>query len=342
MLGDQREIKIPYAIRNGEWIHISQVESGLKSNCVCPCCKKVLLAKKGLKNVHHFAHYKKVDCQPETVLHFIAKTFIHQKIERHLNNRLPLNISWLCKFCKNKHETNLLRRATKARLEYTKFEVCRPDIVLLTENDAPVAVIEIVVTHKPEDSAVAYYQQNKIALIECDVFQGSDLELIQSADGLNATRIDQCTNLKCKQCGNPFSDLIVMFLVPQACRRCKQTMKVCFVRPTEWDIRGPKNFSENEILIAHQNGALLEMKFSATANESYLANTCPHCRAWIGEFFLHDYLPNEFDKKSEWEEFLIGHRCDKCKRDWPCKIERIRELSQQGLSQDNSQLRLFS
>ena len=181
-------------------VYISQVENGLKANCVCPCCNKPLLAKKGTKVSHHFAHYEKADCQPETVLHFIAKNFLFQKIKKHLKSGLPLNVSWLCKFCERKHEANLLRRTKKAYLEY-KLGDCKPDIALLTENDVPVAVVEIVVTHKPEDSAVAYYHQNKIAVVECDIVQGSDLELIQSNEILNASRVDQCTNPRCKQCG---------------------------------------------------------------------------------------------------------------------------------------------
>ena len=337
---NQREIKIPYAFKDGAWIHISQVENGLKANCICPCCNKSLLAKKGTKVTHHFAHYKKADCQPETVLHFIAKNFLFQKIKKHLESDLPLNVSWLCKICERKHEANLLRRAKKAYLEY-KLGDCKPDIALLTENDVPVAVVEIVVTHKPEDSAVTYYQQNKIAVVECDIGQGSDLELIQSNEILNASRVDQCTNPRCKQCGNPFGDKIILFIVPQPCRRCERTMKVCFIR-SRYDFRGPKDFDEREVLIAQQNGAQLEKQFSQTINQAYFANTCSQCRRWIGEHYLLDCLPDKNDKNSEWEEFLIGYHCYHCERDWPCRVEKIRHIRQHELPQDDSQLKFFS
>lgn len=336
----RREIKIPYALKSGEWIHISQVESGLKANCVCPCCNKILLAKKGNKVVHHFAHYEKVSCNPETVLHFIAKHFLYQKIQSHLARSLPLNVSWVCKFCKKKHEANLLRRATKACLEHDLGD-CRPDIALLAEGDKPVAVIEIVVTHKPEESAVAFYQKNKIALVECDVLQGTDLELFQSSEVLNASRVDRCTSPRCKKCGNPFSDSGVLYLVHTPCRRCKKSMKVAFIRPSNYDFQGPKDFSEREVSLAQQHGVLLEKKFSQTLNKTYFANTCPHCKSWIGEHFLPDYIPNENDRNSDWDEFLIGNYCYHCNRSWPCRVQQIRQASKHDVPKDYSQLKLL-
>jgi len=64
--------------------------------------------------------------------------------------------------------------------------------------------------------------------------------------------------------------------------------------------------------------------------------------ASVGEHNLLDCLPDENDKNSEWEEFLIGHHCYHCERDWPCGIEKIRHIRQHDLSQDNSQLKFFS
>ena len=70
-------IKIPYAMIDGKLTHISQVSSGMKDEYKCPCCQAILIAKKGDKKIHHFAHYlKDVNCDPETVLHFIAKRII--------------------------------------------------------------------------------------------------------------------------------------------------------------------------------------------------------------------------------------------------------------------------
>lgn len=69
-------VKFPFGLRNGRYVHISLVNSGL-SDCVCPGCKHSFIAYKG-STAHHFAHKAKSDCtyQPETVLHKYAKGLI--------------------------------------------------------------------------------------------------------------------------------------------------------------------------------------------------------------------------------------------------------------------------
>lgn len=52
----------------------------MKCDCVCPACNKPLIAKKGEKNIHHFAHYKSIDCLGglETALHKLSKELIEK------------------------------------------------------------------------------------------------------------------------------------------------------------------------------------------------------------------------------------------------------------------------
>ena len=57
------DIKLPFGLQNGKLVDISFVESGLACNCVCPCCKQQLVAKKGNIKGHHFAHHNKEDCK---------------------------------------------------------------------------------------------------------------------------------------------------------------------------------------------------------------------------------------------------------------------------------------
>src|SRR5437879_2207412 len=129
----QGDVKIPYALKNEKWVHISQVESGLNSNCVCPCCKGNLVAKKGEKVTHHFAHFDNTNCQPETVLHFIAKNFVCLKIQELLESRTSLMLSWSCDRCKKRHEANFLQNATSVHLEHS-LGACRPDVVILAND----------------------------------------------------------------------------------------------------------------------------------------------------------------------------------------------------------------
>ena len=51
------QLNLTYALKDGIITSISNVESGLKCGCVCPACDMPLVAKKGEKMMHHFAHH---------------------------------------------------------------------------------------------------------------------------------------------------------------------------------------------------------------------------------------------------------------------------------------------
>ena len=60
-------------------VNIKQVEKGLACNCICFECSEPVVAKKGDKNEHHFAHSSnKESCHinPESILHKFAKQVI--------------------------------------------------------------------------------------------------------------------------------------------------------------------------------------------------------------------------------------------------------------------------
>jgi hypothetical protein len=69
-----------YASKEGKLVHVSAVERGLKCGCTCPACGAQVLARKGSKKVHHFAHAEDADCSgaAETVLHILAKEIISE------------------------------------------------------------------------------------------------------------------------------------------------------------------------------------------------------------------------------------------------------------------------
>lgn len=73
---------ITYALRRGRLVSISDVPSGLACECICSACLRPLLARKGSKTVHHFAHYRGEECAfaAETMLHRLAKEVLaHEK-----------------------------------------------------------------------------------------------------------------------------------------------------------------------------------------------------------------------------------------------------------------------
>ena len=66
-------------------VNVKQVERGLACMCFCFECDEPVVARKGEKNEHHFAHFNnKESCtiHPESILHKFAKQVIMQ--ERYL------------------------------------------------------------------------------------------------------------------------------------------------------------------------------------------------------------------------------------------------------------------
>lgn len=69
---------LTYALRGGRFVSIHEVASGLTCACICPACLRPLLARKGPKKTHHFAHYRGEECAfaAETMLHRLAKEIL--------------------------------------------------------------------------------------------------------------------------------------------------------------------------------------------------------------------------------------------------------------------------
>lgn len=56
---------------------------------------------------------------------------------------------------------------------------------------------------------------------------------------------------------------------------------------------GPEDFSKEEQELAEKHGVCLKVINSKTAGETYLANACKECGAFVGQFyfFAHYYTP---------------------------------------------------
>lgn len=69
-----------YGLQNGHLIFIDDVPSGLACGCSCVKCGRPLIARKGAKNQHHFAHYEQSTCKgaAESALHLLAKELISE------------------------------------------------------------------------------------------------------------------------------------------------------------------------------------------------------------------------------------------------------------------------
>jgi hypothetical protein len=98
-----------------------------------------------------------------------------------------------------------------------------------------------------------------------------------------------------------------MYIIDAPCSKCNSPMKVALIRG-DFDKRGettsgPESFNKEEIEIAIAQGALLREQYSNTAEESYIANTCGNCCAFVGNFYqFKDYYHPAEMGEYEWTQ----------------------------------------
>jgi hypothetical protein len=75
--------KIPFGLKDGNLVAVSEVPRGLACGCVCPACKRRLQANKGDVVAHYFSHDPSGQTTPcesafETAIHLMAKQLLSE------------------------------------------------------------------------------------------------------------------------------------------------------------------------------------------------------------------------------------------------------------------------
>jgi competence CoiA-like predicted nuclease len=180
---------------NGKIIHINNVLSGIEY--YCPECKEKFIFKKGKIRQQHFAHNNtSSNCTGEGYLHKAFKKLLLDYILACINKKQPMHISLRCIYCHKIMRINLLTENCIVKDEYD-MEICRPDIALIDEKKSIYAVFEIVVTHKPEENVVKYYQKNNIFSIQIELDSEKNLDNINETLINNSKIITQPDYLIC-------------------------------------------------------------------------------------------------------------------------------------------------
>lgn len=144
--------KIPFGLKDGNLVSVSEVPQGLACGCVCPECKRRLQANKGDVVAHYFSHdpseeTKSCESAFETAIHLMAKQLLSEDGSLStpdltvMLNRVDIN--------GRNHEESVcveapgLRSFDRVDLE-KRLEGIRPDIIAYID-DKPL-LIEIAVT----------------------------------------------------------------------------------------------------------------------------------------------------------------------------------------------------
>ena len=160
-----RDHFIPYALKDGEPIHISEGDSGLACNCICPSCHERLVAKKGGIRVHHFAHQSGESCPGvlESSLHIAAKDILAK--EKRIT--LPsVHIQF------NSDGPSLQRAGPKTYRvdsvrEEKKIGNIKPDLILTIAQRE--LIVEIFVTHKVDSQKIQKIRELGMSAIEINL-----------------------------------------------------------------------------------------------------------------------------------------------------------------------------
>ena len=177
--------RIGYGLRDGELVHVSQVERGLACHCFCASCGMPLVARKGEVRVHHFAHANGFSCSNagETLLHRLAKEIIESldsiSIPPYKFQQKRSTKKWGT-LIEHSHE---VARGGRVPIDEISLEKrigsITPDIVIGSRGKR--LLVEIFVTHKIDSSKTRKLRKLDLPAIEIKL---SEEDAILSPDDL--------------------------------------------------------------------------------------------------------------------------------------------------------------
>ena len=300
-------IKIPYALKNGTLVHVDSVERGLACGCLCLVCNNAVQARQGERKSHHFSHVGKVNCKPKNVLRAVAKLLLFNRINNGIENQSALNFEWECEYCYEKHTGNLLKKAVSVAMDNSLVN-CKPDIVIFESNRNPIIAVEIVDSKSLNDATTSYKKSN-IFLIRIKIDSEDDLLKLENSATLFFDLVDYCPeHTICPYCGQ---DMFKKHLttIDIKCWKCQHQMKLAgFYSCNGW--YGADDFSPHDCEVAKKLGAIIELRYSKTVEDKYLASCCSFCGAISGKFYLHDYI--ELLEKQKHLTVFTGYYCEDC------------------------------
>ncbi|MFB5545258.1 competence protein CoiA family protein [Bacillus cereus] len=197
-------VKLNFALCGTDIVHI---EDRLYKNIKyrCPHCHEDVIFKKGNKREHHFSHRPGSNCvvSRETLLHFEAKHFLVNKINKEEDIKLKIDLSYFKKKYKE-----FLRAINIVSYEITLLDILKfykkrfaeveqwigdsiADVVVKGEyDDSSPFVIEVYVTHANEDEKVQYFDEGNIPFLEVIPIRNNSEFMFEISDGSISEYID--------------------------------------------------------------------------------------------------------------------------------------------------------
>ena len=175
-------IKYRYATYQGKLVCIEDVDFHDEFKCVA--CGQIMIARLGKTRMHHFAHKKETNCEPESYLHKLASLVLKQKFESgkfeiELYQEKLCDKSGACPFEENCNE-KILQRFDLKEIYTTCEERKKADKfisdLLISGNEHKPILIEVFVTHK----CTFEKENSNLRIVEIPVQSESDIEYLKN------------------------------------------------------------------------------------------------------------------------------------------------------------------
>ncbi|RWN54134.1 hypothetical protein [Mesorhizobium sp.] len=149
---------------DGNLVHISTAERGLKCACVCPGMCGSRLVARTMAKTPHFAHHHRDACGggPETALHKLAKQIIKERLTLFVPKRIATHGD-VERVLPGREEITL----ESASLEFRDPQQIVPDLYVTSQGRK--LFVEIAVTHPCDDEKILRIREHGIAAIEIDL-----------------------------------------------------------------------------------------------------------------------------------------------------------------------------
>lgn len=235
-----------------------------------------------------------------------------------------------CNECPDEIAIDLMQNAARITRGQSVGPVV-PDLALLDGNGRPTTFVEVVVTHSPDRNVHRYAIENSIRIVEFHLnattdpspARGERGKALSEALAIKASlrdlregrlRVDAhnllCERPRCEDCQTP-RPLRTVVVLEKNCWNCHKATRVA-VGSRDSEHLYPGHFTELELAFARDHGVILDVRHSATRQESYLANVCSACDQIQGNWFLYQDPFHDSYQVATAKLQGFGGPCDKC------------------------------
>lgn len=311
----------------------------------CVGCGTSVIMKAGQHNRPHFAHEAAVACTGgETALHSTAIRVLRAGILAAVESKRAFPLALHCRTCMAEREADLARVAHDCRVDEPLERGIRPDLLMVSGTGKPLYVIEVVVTHEPEEPALQLYRDLDLPCVRVwptwetlrDFRDGLRARLLRKRPGQTGCFdvIDRCRfprhapggPVSCRTCRKKALRVNVEVSLTQ-CWRCSQPQRVLDLYVADNDgltlVAAGCPDVPGVDAIARRRRVNVKWSHSQAAGGSYLMHTCFNCRATSGDNFLYGSMggetPEPLTSEPVWQMVVCesGHWEKVAERPWP-------------------------